>query len=202
MYNPHDHYFKKAKKEWYKARSAFKLDEIQNKFHIFNRNTKSVIDIGCSPGSWLQYAVVALKREKVKRYKIVWFDIKESEVNLEWVETFVQDITETEKVEEVLTNQWFLPGKVDTIISDMAPNTIWLKDIDAIRSFDLLTQTLRIYKKYLKTDWKFAIKVFMGPWFEEFVSDMKKIFGWKSIKVFKPNACRRESKETYVVKYR
>ena len=82
----------------------------------------------------------------------------------------------------------------------MAPNTIGLKDIDAIRLFDLLEQSLRIYQEYLNPEGKFAIKVFMGPGFEEFIKNMKKIFGGKSIKAFKPKASRKESKEIYIVK--
>lgn len=64
MYNPYDHYFKKAKKSGYKARSAFKLEEIDQKFDIFNQDTKSIIDIGCSPGSWLQYAYEKLTHQQ------------------------------------------------------------------------------------------------------------------------------------------
>lgn len=93
-----------------------------------------------------------------------------------------------------------LHGGVDFIQSDMAPNTVWNKSVDAIRSIWLLEETLRIYKKYLKPDGKFAVKVFMWPWFEEFVSELKEYFGSKNIKIFKPKACRTISKETYILK--
>jgi 23S rRNA (uridine2552-2'-O)-methyltransferase len=84
----------------------------------------------------------------------------------------------------------------------MAPNTIWVKDVDAIRAFGLIKSTMWIYKELLSENGKLVVKVFMGPWFEEFVAEMKTIFGWKNIKVFKPLSCRKESKETYVIKYR
>lgn len=82
----------------------------------------------------------------------------------------------------------------------MAPNTIGVQDVDAMRSVALLEETLRIYKEFLAPEGKFAIKIFMGPGFEEFLADLKKTFGGKNIKVYKPKACRDQSKETYIIK--
>ena len=197
-YNPYDYYFKKAKKEWYKARSAFKLEEIQNKFHIIDKNTKTVIDIGCAPWSWMQYTISLLQKMKVKNYKIFWFDLKKVEIQLPWMYTYVQDITDQDGVNAILDQNGI--EQVDFIQSDMAPNTIWDKETDAIRSIWLLEETLRIYDKYLKPGWKFCTKIFMWPWFDEYVANLKKKYGWKNIKVFKPESCRRESKETYIIK--
>jgi len=197
-YNPYDYYFKKAKKEWYKARSAFKLEEIQNKFHIIDKNTKTVIDIGCAPWSWMQYTISLLQKMKVKNYQIFWFDLKKVEIQLPWMCTYVQDITDQDGVSAILDQNGI--KQVDFIQSDMAPNTIWDKETDAIRSIWLLEETLRIYDKYLKPGWKFCTKIFMWPWFDEYVANLKKKYGWKNIKVFKPESCRRESKETYIIK--
>ncbi len=197
-YNPYDFYFKKAKKEWYKARSAFKLEEIQNKFHIIDKNTKTVIDIWCAPWSRMQYTISLLQKMKVKDYKVFWFDLKKVNMRLPWMHTYVQDITEQDKVNAIFAENGI--EQVDFIQSDMAPNTIGDKETDAIRSIWLLEQTLRVYDKYLKPDGKFCTKIFMGPWFDEYVANMKKKYGWKNIKVFKPESCRRESKETYVIK--
>ncbi len=198
MYNPYDFYFKQAKKEWYKARSAFKLDEIQEKFHLFDKTTKHVIDIGCAPGSWLQYAISQMQTYKVKDYKIIWFDLKPVELNLPGLVTYQQDITDQEKVKSLLGEQWI--QQVDLIQSDMAPNTTGIKDLDAMRSMGLIQETLWMYKELLKPNGKFVIKVFMWPGFEEFVKELKTHFGWRAIKIFKPQACRSASKETYVVK--
>jgi len=198
MYNPYDFYFKQAKKEWFKARSAFKLDEIQDKFHLFDKNTKHIIDIWCAPWSRLQYAISQMQKNNIKNYKIIWFDIKPVTLNLPGLITYQQDVTDYDKIKSLLQEQGI--SKVDIIQSDMAPNTIWIKDIDAMRSMWLIQETLWMYKELLKPDWKFVIKVFMWPGFEEFVADLKSHFWWKSIKVFKPKACRSESKETYVVK--
>lgn len=197
-YNPYDFYFKKAKKEWYKARSVFKLEEIQNKFHLIDKNTKTVIDIGCAPGSWMQYTISLLQKMHVKDYQVFGFDLKKVEIQLPWMHTYVQDITEQDKVNAIFAENGI--EQVDFIQSDMAPNTIWDKETDAIRSIGLLEETLRVYDKYLKPDGKFCTKIFMGPWFDEYVANLKKKYGWKNIKVFKPESCRKESKETYVIK--
>ncbi len=200
IYNPYDYYFNKAKQEWYKARSAFKLEEMQNKFKLIDKNTKIILDIGCAPWSWMQYSYTLLHKFNVQNFKIVWFDISESTVNLPNVHTYVQDATDTEKVDKILESNRILPWSVDFIQSDMAPNTIGNKSVDAIRSIWLLEETLWIYQKYLKKDWKFAIKIFMWPWFDEFVATLKEGFGWKNIKIFKPKASRSISKETYILK--
>ena len=198
MYNPYDFYFKKAKKDWYKARSAFKLEEIQDKFSLISSSTKNVLDIGCAPGSWIQYTIAQLKKLKVLSYQVIGFDLKKVELNLPWLTTYVQDVTEIEKVKSILQNHQ-IPA-FDFIQSDIAPNTIGLKDIDAMRSIDLLEQTYRIYDQLLAPNGAFAIKVFMGPGFDEFVAKIKKRFWAKNIKLFKPNSCRANSKETYVIK--
>jgi 23S rRNA U2552 (ribose-2'-O)-methylase RlmE/FtsJ len=70
-----------------------------------------------------------------------------------------------------------------------------------MRSIELLRVTLPLYENFLKTWWKAVIKIFMWPWFDEFVSDFKSLVGSKNVKVFKPSACRVESKETYIVKF-
>jgi len=198
MFTPQDHYFKKAKEKWFKARSAFKLEEIENKFHIFDKNIKNIIDIGCAPWSRIQYSYAQMTRLKVNQFKIIWFDIKDIDIKLENVTTYNQDITDQEKVKSILSENKI--EKVDLILSDMAPNTTWIKDIDAIRSFQLLNQLFWMYQDILKHEWKLILKLFMWPWFDKFILELKKIFGWKNIKTFKPKSCRKESKEIYIIK--
>ncbi len=198
MYNPYDFYFKKAKKEGYKARSAFKLEEIQEKFFLIKKSTKKVLDIGCAPWSWLQYTIGQLKKFKVSDYQVIGFDLKPVELHLPGLHTYIQDITEKDQVRALLQSRQI--SKFDFIQSDMAPNTIGLKDIDAMRAIDLLEQTYWIYDELLDEQGSFVIKVFMGPGFEEFVAKMKKRFWGKNIKVFKPISCRSQSKETYIIK--
>ena len=119
-------------------------------------------------------------------------------INIPGVKTYNADITDEENIQKILTENNI--QKVDLIQSDMAPNTIGLKDIDAMRLFGLLEHVKWIIKTVLKPEGKFAIKVFMGPGFEEFVKEMKDIFGGKHIKTLKPLSCRKESKEIYVIK--
>ncbi len=128
-----DHYFKKAKQEGYKARSAFKLDELQKKFHLFDEKTKTILDVGCAPGSRIQYAATQMKKNKITDFQIIGFDLKNVNLNLPNVKTYVADITNEEKIKDILKENNI--EKVDLIQSDMAPNTIGVKDIDAIRLF-------------------------------------------------------------------
>lgn len=198
MYDPQDYYFKKAKQQGFKARSAFKLDEIDEKFHLIGRQTSTVLDIGCAPGSRMQYTFAKLSKLGKKAFQIIWLDLKKVDLNVPGIFTYVQDITDHEAVEKIFKQHKI--SHFDFIQSDMAPNTMGIKDFDAMRSIWLLEQTLRIYKNYLKPDGKFVIKIFMGPGFDEFVLDLKKTFGGKNIKVYKPKACRSESKETYIIR--
>ena len=193
-----DYYFKKAKKEGYKARSAFKLEEIQEKFHLFDKQTKIIMDIGCAPGSRIQYAVGQMKKNHISDYKIFGIDIQDVNLNLHGVTTYKADIQDVDHIKEILTENKI--QQVDLIQSDMAPNTMGVRDVDAMRLFELLEYVKPIIKNFLKPDGKFVIKLFMGPGFEEFIKEMKDIFGGKHIKTLKPAACRKESKEIYVIK--
>ena len=157
-----------------------------------------MLDIGCAPGSWLQYTISQLKKLQVKDYKVLGFDLKPVDLHLPGLHTYVQDVTQVEEVKAILAEHQL--SKFDFIQSDMAPNTIGLKDIDAMRAIDLLEQTYWLYDQLLDEKGSFVIKVFMGPGFDEFVAKMKKRFGGKNIKVFKPISCRSQSKETYVIK--
>jgi 23S rRNA (uridine2552-2'-O)-methyltransferase len=194
-----DHYFHLAKKDWYVARSAYKLQEIDEKFKLFWRTVRSVIDIGCAPWSWLQYTSRKLVKNNNPESQLIWFDLKKVEINLPYTSTFVQDITEQEQVRTTIYDQLW-DTKVDVIISDMAPDTVGNPGADALRSCSLIMETMRMYETLLKKDGKFTIKVFMWPWFEELVQYCRNKRWASSIKIFKPKACRKESKETYIVK--
>ncbi len=198
MYNPYDFYFKQAKKKWYKARSVFKLEEIDKKYKIFTSKEKYVLDIGCAPGSWIQYIYSRLS-SFWKDFKIVWFDIKSVDLNFPGVYTYQQDITNLSKVENILKDLQI--QKFDVITSDMAPNTIWIKDVDSIRLVNLIEKSLPIYEKFLKKNWKVVIKLFMGSKFDYILKLLKNILWWKNIKIIKPQATRKNSKEVYFVKY-
>lgn len=128
----------------------------------------------------------------------MWFDLKRVMMTLPNTYAYEQDITDRDWVQTKLDDHNI--ESFDLIVSDMAPDTIGMKDIDALRSVWLIEKTLWIYEKYLVPDGKFAIKVFMWPGFEELVRDLKDMYGQWKIQVFKPKSCRKSSKETYIVK--
>ncbi len=139
-----------------------------------------------------------MNKNHISDYKILGIDIQDVNLNLPGVTTYKADIQDVDHIKEILAENKI--EKVDLIQSDMAPNTMGVKDVDAMRLFELLEYVKPILKNLLKPEGKFVIKVFMGPGFEEFVKEMKNIFGGKHIKTLKPDACRKESKEIYVIK--
>ena len=219
MLKVQDHYFKQAKKEGYVARSAFKLDEIDEKFKLFWPSVRRIIDIGCAPGSWLQYAsqrCQAFHRPGREETKIIWFDLKKVMITIPYVTTYQQDITEKEKIREILNVEFWMMNssvkdqiatspnlqnaKIDLIISDMAPDTLGDKGTDALRSVGLIYETMWMYEELLDPDGAFAIKVFMWPGFDDLVRYCREKRWAKTIHIFKPKSCRKESKETYIVR--
>jgi 23S rRNA (uridine2552-2'-O)-methyltransferase len=129
QFKPQDHYFNKAKKEGYMARSVFKLSEIDEKYKIFDKATRSVLDIGCAPGSRLQYAHEKLSQTRAGKQAalpqdriLVGFDIKDVELQLPGMFTYNQDIQNLDAVQNILAGHKIV--QFDAIISDMAPNTI------------------------------------------------------------------------------
>ena len=123
----------------------------------------------------MQYTISLLQKMHVKDYQVFGFDLKKVEIQLPGMHTYVQDITQQDKVNAIFAESGI--EQVDFIQSDMAPNTIGDKETDAIRSIGLLEQTLRVYDKYLKPDGKFCTKIFMGPGFDEYVANLKKKYG-------------------------
>ena len=123
----------------------------------------------------MQYTISLLQKMHVKDYQVFGFDLKKVNMQLSGMHTYVQDITEQDKVDAIFAENGI--EQVDFIQSDMAPNTIGDKETDAIRSIGLLEQTLRVYDKYLKPDGKFCTKIFMGPGFDEYVANLKKKYG-------------------------
>lgn len=198
-FNPQDFYFHQAKKDGYVARSAYKLEEIDDKFKLFDKNINSILDIGCAPGSWLQFSSRKMQElSKDKDYKIIWLDLKRVNIKLPNTNTYEADLMNQPDVARIMKIEMI--EKFDLIISDIAPNTIGLKNIDSMRSIGLLEKTIWLYDKYLAPDGKFAIKIFMWPGFDEFVKDLKDKYWASKIRIFKPKSCRDISKEIYIVK--
>ena len=182
-----DTYVRQSKVDGYRARSAYKLIEIDEKFKIF-RGDMFVIDIGAAPGSWSQYA-----SKVVKNGKIISIDLKE----LEHIKNTIQikgDFT-SKDIQEKIINK--LDKKPKVIMSDMAVNTTGIKNIDSIQTGELCKEAMIFSKDIISEDGFFISKIFMGASCNEIVALGKKIF--KEVKVFKPKSSRKDSKESFII---
>ena len=182
-----DIYVRQSQVDGYRARSAYKLIEIDEKFKIL-KNGISVIDLGASPGSWSQYIA-----RTVKSGRLVSIDLK----GMEEIENTVQikgDFTDLDSKEKIKS---LFKSKVDVVVSDMAVNTTGIKDIDAIYTGELAMEAMNFSKEMLVKEGRFVSKIFLGSSFNEIVALGKKIF--KEVKVFKPKSSRKESKESFII---
>tara|TARA_B100000963_G_scaffold87142_1_gene74735 strand:- start:6595 stop:7206 length:612 start_codon:yes stop_codon:yes gene_type:complete len=182
-----DIYVRQSKVDGYRARSAYKLIEIDEKFKIF-KGGFTVIDIGAAPGSWSQYA-----SKVVKNGQIISIDLKK----MEKIKNTVQiegDFTESNIQEKIKS---YLKKGSDVVMSDMAVNTTGIKNIDSIQTDELCKEAMIFSKDILTRNGFFISKIFMGGPFNEIVALGKKIF--KEVKVFKPKSSRRDSKESFII---
>ena len=187
-----DHYFKKAKKENYPARSVYKLEEAQKK-HRFIKNGDTVLDFGCYPGSWSIYAarvvgpqglVVGVDLQEAKKVSIA----KAAEIM--W---FCDDIMS----DDIVGKMQGIREAFSVVLSDMAPRTSGNKWVDQQQSLDLARRVLELAANLLKKDGNFYVKVFEGEDFKEFVVSVRKSF--KTVKIVKPKSSRSESREVFVL---
>ena len=181
-----DHYYRLAKEEGYRARSAYKLLQINEKFHIIKKGN-SVVDLGAAPGGWLQVA------QKLSDGKIVGIDLEPIEP-VPGTVTFRADITQESTVDLVKSA---LGGDADVVISDAAPNLTGAWDMDHAVSIDLGRSALKMAKALLRPRGNFLVKVFQGDMFVDFLNEVRKEF--VSVQAHSPLASRKESAETYVV---
>ena len=185
-----DHYSERAKKERYPARSVFKLKEAQKKFRLINKGDR-VLDLGCSPGSWLLYAAELTG----KHGRVLGIDLKAVPVNLPpQAEIHTADIL---TIDRAWLDRLQLVGRYHVVLSDMAPATTGNKGLDAARSFQLCQAALSIAEIVLKPGGSFFCKIFQGEEFKEFSDIVRNRF--KRHKIFKPRSSRKESKEIFIV---
>lgn len=183
-----DHYTRRAKAENYPARSVYKLEEIQNKFRVMKKNDQ-VIDLGCAPGSWLLYAA----RQVGNEGRVMGIDLKEVEIKLPGNVISVKDNI-LDMAEDCFKGE---NTQFNVVLSDMAPATTGRKDVDALRSFQLCEMALTVAEDFLVKDGNFVCKIFQGNDFNEFQKNVKSKF--KECKIFKPESCRKQSKEIYII---
>ena len=182
-----DTYVRQSKVDGYRARSAYKLKEIDEKFKIF-KGGMSVVDIGAAPGSWSQYV-----SKVVKSGKIISIDLKEME-NIENTLQIQGDFTSVNTQDQI---KEYLKKKPDVVMSDMAVNTTGIKNIDSIQTGELCKEAMVFSKDVISEKGFFISKIFMGSTFNEIVALGKKIF--KEVKVFKPKSSRKDSKESFII---
>jgi 23S rRNA (uridine2552-2'-O)-methyltransferase len=182
-----DIYVRQSKVDGYRARSAYKLIEINEKFKIF-KGGMNVIDIGAAPGSWSQYV-----SKIVKSGKIVSVDLKEMEEIINTIQ-IKGDFTEKSTQDKI---KKYLNKKSDVVMSDMAVNTTGIKNIDSIYTGELCKEAMIFSKDVISEKGFFITKIFMGGTFNEIVALGKKIF--KEVRVFKPKSSRKDSKESFII---
>ena len=183
-----DTYVRQSKVDGYRARSAYKLIEIDEKFKIF-KGGMSIIDIGAAPGSWSQYV-----SKTVKNGRIISIDLKDMD-NIKNTIQIKGDFNEHDVQMKIKSN--LNTKKPDVIMSDMAVNTTGIKDIDSIQTGELCKEAMIFSKDIISKDGFFISKIFMGSTFNEIVALGKKIF--KEVKVFKPKSSRKDSKESFII---
>jgi len=192
MYKPQDHYFRKAKKEGYPARSVYKLQEIDERFHIFKPGDL-VLDLGCSPGSWLLYIEKVISSDG----KVVGIDLKPITVPSSAI--FLQKNIFELKIEQIqdILQKNNLPSKFDVIVSDLAPATSGVKDVDSDRSLELIKKAFSFIPPLLKKEGSFVCKAFESNDVHFLAKKVSSLF--RFFKIFKPRATRKRSRELYII---
>ena len=182
-----DIYVRQSKVDGYRARSAYKLIEINEKFKIF-QNEMSVLDIGAAPGSWSQYV-----SKVVKNGTLISIDLKKMEniQNSIQIEGDFTDFKTQSKIKK------YFKDEMNVVLSDMAVNTTGIKNLDAIQTGELCKEAMIFAKDFLSKKGIFVSKIFMGSSFNEIVALGKKIF--KEVKIFKPKSSRKDSKESFII---
>lgn len=194
-------FYKKAKREGFRARSAYKLLDIQNKFNIFKR-AFYILDLGCAPGSWLQvaknFAEENLNKYKDQfyhrdHYKIMGVDIKKVSP-IKDIHIIRADFTKIEIQKQIDS---YFESKLDLILSDASIKKIGNKFTDHMKQIRLCNEILKLVELNLKDKGNLVIKAFQGSDFESFIKKMKLIF--KFLKSYKPKSSKKKSNEIYLV---
>ncbi|MCP4372666.1 MAG: RlmE family RNA methyltransferase [Deltaproteobacteria bacterium] len=182
-----DHYSRKAKKERFPARSVYKLEEMQQKYHLIKKGDK-IFDLGCSPGSWLLFAA----KLTGNKGHVMGIDLKPVTINVPpHVTTYTGEIFSFESYSESIGNEF------NVVLSDMAPSTTGIKNVDSARSFNLCQAALEIAQKVLLPGGSFVCKIFQGEDFKQFSDSVKESFA--TCNIFKPKSSRKASKEIYII---
>lgn len=184
-----DPYVKRAREEGWRSRAAFKLEEIQKSDRIL-RPGMTVVDLGAAPGGWSQYAVRVLGGKG----RIVAMDLLDMPA-LAGVEFLRGDFNDEGVLERLLALVG--PGKVDLVMSDIAPNMMGIADVDHDRSMQLTELAVDFACRTLRPGGDFLAKVFQGRGFQPLLALLRDRF--ETVKLRKPKASRARSAEVYVL---
>jgi 23S rRNA (uridine2552-2'-O)-methyltransferase len=185
--NRHDVYHRRARQQGFRARAVFKLEEIDQKLALLRRGDR-VLDLGCAPGSWLQYCATRVGATG----QLVGLDRAPLEADLPGARLLVGD------VHEITPEELLGPlAAFDVVLSDMAPDTIGVRHVDQARSEALFERALELAEAVLAPGGHFVGKLFQGPAFPELVQRCRR--GFETVKIIKPQGSRQQSIEQYVV---
>ena len=188
-YEKPDFWSKKALSEGYPARSVYKLKELDEKFGLLKKNS-SVLDLGAAPGSWTVFALRTLNGTG----HLTSIDLKPLAKDVVGSNlTFIQG----DLYDEAVRTQARDLGPYDSVICDAAPATTGNKTVDTARSTGLVELAIFYAQTMLKPGGNFVVKIFQGGDQQQLLKSMRQIF--TSARGFKPEACRTESFETYLV---
>jgi 23S rRNA (uridine2552-2'-O)-methyltransferase len=183
-----DQYRRLAKDKGYRARSAYKLLQINSSYDILKKGDK-VVDLGCAPGGWLQVAI----KEVGLSGKVVGLDLKPVApvTGATILQGSIEDANMLSKIAEILG------CKADVVLSDLAPNVSGVWDIDHARQLSLSTIAFGFAQQMLRVGGSAVFKVFEGEMLNEFRLELRNNFG--KVILSKPSASRQESSELYMV---
>lgn len=187
-YNRKDGFFRRAQREGYAARSIYKLEEIDRRFKLLRPHSR-VLDLGCAPGSWLQYLVQAVGPKGL----VVGVDLQDIRIELPAYARFIQgDVF-------ALTLEAYSPDgkRFHVIVSDMAPRTTGHRDVDQQRSAELVEKTLTLCDRLLQTGGSWVAKGFQGDALEALVPSIRERF--ERFERLRPPATRKNSFEIFYV---
>lgn len=176
-----DPYVRKARKEGYRSRAAYKLLELDEKHSLFKPGM-TVLDLGAAPGGWSQVAV----QKVMPGGRVIAVDVLEM-APISGVTVMKGDFRQF-SIE---------PSRADVVLSDVSPNLSGIPNVDQARLLALSLAAIEVCAKILKRDGVFVVKAFHGEAFDELLERLEAVF--KKVKVAKPSASRGESAETYVV---
>ena len=180
-----DQLHRRAKKEGYRSRAAYKLQEIQKRHHII-RKSDNVVDLGAAPGSWLQVV------RSLTEGRVLGIDLSPI-LDLEGVETITGDFSHPEIRDRVLERM----DQVSVVVCDAAPHLTGQRSYDQAVATSLGNEALAFACLVLKRGGNFVVKGFQGDMFEEFLARVKEHF--MIVHLFRPQSTRRGSAEIYLI---